>query len=193
MIKASKLTLIAGIFLCFGCQKLDIKQSKNQEESDLVEDLTNKAIASAMRNMYKKHGLKPVGTGGSARDKIKFLSTLYTYNEKVDISHARNLYIDAAQELVDQINLLVELKPFLYEDSFIKERADISIFFQAADGRDPKAGEICILNRSKHGINYYVRDINNKLILIYTESVSEALANIEKQKKMSEKNNSAPM
>lgn len=174
------LLLMITIFICFGCQKMDFKQSKNQEDSDVMGNLTNQAISTAMCNMQTKHGLKPVATGSLGPKNVDYLITWYNYYGNVDIEFARILFVDAVRELVDQINSQEDLKPFLHDVPFNRSRTDVCIFFLDSKGHRPKTGFISKVEREAKSIGYNTVDENGNHTIIFRETYIEALANIEK-------------
>lgn len=173
--KVSLLLFIALLSIFFG-----FSITKNMEifQSDNVNDIVNQVVCKAERAIEKKYHIKTIGVGLAMPEGIvrQIGLSLYTRNQLTK-ENLRKLLVECSQELLTQININVEIQPFLRESPFTLENVEIIIFNHDKDGMNLYDPEICVARFSEGILTYKTDDpdVKYKYKNRFTETYEEAL------------------
>lgn len=176
-----KFLIFCMLFLLAGCGKNGFFPSHGEAISK--QKAVNEVNRRALYLIKKKYGLRPFGTAAQMMGKIKMLGLSFRYNQPIQLKEARELLINAASELVREINSHEEIRPYLAHYPFTLKDVYFSIYVFSLDGRSPPSGSLAVVKLDEGSLVYKVHPEENSIILveILEESLEEALAEVEKQ------------
>src|SRR5262249_43662030 len=122
--------------------------------------------------------LIPVGSGASMPGgPLRKLNLAFATNSPLSREHLRMLLIEIANELVNQVNMNVEIQPFLKEPPFSNKNVQIIIYNYSKDGREVYDPEISTAQINESILEYLTNDPENtfKYKNQFEETYEEAL------------------
>jgi hypothetical protein len=162
--------IIISVFCLFGCGKPFINVVSEKQT------LANEVRKKAAVNIIKETNLIPFGSGAQMMDQIKVLELFFVCHESINAEKARELVLQASEELLRQINADERIRTYLNNFPFDSKNITIKIYIQKLDGHSFGGKNLSVISLSNGVIKYKIDDPNSmQLITIHEETYEEAL------------------
>ena len=172
-------TFICLLSLCSCAQKKPQLGTKGNAIKEVLTS-TSKAIES-------KYDIKCVGNTYAAMYKVEELGLRFFYYDKMDIEDGREIILDIAKTLTENVKSNKAIQPYLMESGFGYENVDITIFIKENQKTSlaPDLGVISCFNnkiiyKTYNKEAYETRGVP-KTEIVFSETYSEALIALESQ------------
>jgi hypothetical protein len=146
------------------------------------EQLVNSLLPKAAGIIQDKYKIRPCGVGvsmpGGPIQKVALcFDTSYPYSKE----KLRELLINSAHELLNQVQKNKEIQKFIKEPPFTIKNVQIIIYNHDKDGRELRDPEISVAEISQGGLNYQTIDPQDsfKYKIDFSETYEEALKILE--------------
>ncbi|MBX9745007.1 MAG: hypothetical protein K2X08_07355 [Chlamydiales bacterium] len=172
MIKYVKLIAFAITILLV---RLDLysEESKPPEYLKYVDEI----VEDFAKDMKKKYQLHCYGNGGSMPNDVAEIGVLFISYQKSTIENAREMEVNAIQELIRRVNNHEKIRPYLREYPFNQDRVDVSISFRTETDNRPLDGSVALVFLAKNKIFYYSAEMKMTaaIPLIYMNEKNEVV------------------
>lgn len=158
-------------FLCALCSCTGFPKSRPSEKSQIAYEVR---MATAEK-LKSKMDLIPFGFGARMMNQITLLKLTFLYRHPIDIEGGRKMLIQAANELLREINSNERIRPYLDRYPFELNNVEIVIVMQKADGSNVDAGELALMEIRDGVLQYKFDESNTSVFRVVEETVEEAM------------------
>jgi len=127
------------------------------------------------KEMKQEKGLELCSTGGSMPNRdVKSVDMGFSFNYQLDISEARNLYIQTLSKLLNKINKDKIIRPYLHQYPATWENVHLGIVFHF--DRNLETQKVALMTNVNNRLYFSTRDPEtNRLKDLHEESIEDAL------------------
>lgn len=144
--------------------------------------LVNAVVNECSKELLRSNKLSLVGRGTNGPADVKAISAHYVMTvkdqERVDVEHARRIYLKILNEYIKRTNANKEIRPLLHNYPFNELNFEISLSFEDSAGNRINPDNIAFMFNGKGVIYYEKYDINSKpdpFIEVHKETYAEAM------------------
>lgn len=175
MIKKKSIIIL---LLLFGC---GTTSRETKEKQRLANEVRNQAAIKIAKETY----LVPYGTMGQMMYDIQKLGLAFLCYQDIELTHARELLVDAVDSMVGEINANEKIRPYLFNYPFKASNIEIRIFLRNPDGSDVSPGKLSVIEAIDGILEYRIDNSQTNLFtLIQAETYEEAKGKLEQSKRV---------
>jgi hypothetical protein len=134
---------------------LSCSDHKNQTVN--YEKIADKITIETAKNLKEEKNLFLIGIGGRMMHDIQMMGMSFNYYQKVDLSSARKLLVEAVETYLSNINNNQNIKPFLHEYPFTAKNVEVRIFIYEPDRSELPPEDIYRISSRNGILRYYNR------------------------------------
>ena len=176
-----KIIFLSLALVVFGA--CTIKKPALDKKSMIIKSI----LTSTAKSIESQKGLKCRGYFSSAMYEVEELGLSFATSSQLNIESSRDLLIELADVLIENVNASKEIEPYLGKNGFDIKNVDLSIFINANNTTSlaPDLG-VVLLKSGQIRYKTYDKEIYEargipKTTTVFSETYQEALTTLEKQ------------